>query len=239
MEQRKTLNHKRLTKQQVQDFIQSEGRLHQEYTEVFRETYLSGQVKQDLVYELPGDRFLLVFDPNGSSLAGKGDIYPRAYFERFVKWNRRIKDDYANNRGSSVEHWKFYSKYRSKLIDHIDSLILELADRLQIDIHVLDKSYQSLDIISECTERYGIDQATVAIYDNLVAYVGEVLRKKISGQWEVDRGAATGDYPYIDIGLKNVQCMPINIVWESLHGLEVVQFRKAVGNEVRQLGHKR
>ena len=49
MGQRKTLNEKRLTKKQVQDLIKSEGRLHNEYTKVFKETYVTGYLKQDLV----------------------------------------------------------------------------------------------------------------------------------------------------------------------------------------------
>jgi len=236
MGQRKSLNEKRLTRKQVQDLIKSEGRLHDEYTKVFKETYVTGNVKQDLVYELPNDRFLFVFDPNNTSLGGKGDIYPKDYFARFVKWNIRVKDDNANNRGNSVDHWRFYSKYQSKLIDHIDKLILELADRLQIDIKLLDKSYKSLDIISERTELYDIDKAITDIYDNLVAYIGEVIRKKVNGQWKINTDFE--DFPCIDIGLNNVRCMPINIVWDNLHGLDTVDFKKTIGNEARQVGFK-
>ncbi len=236
MGQRKTLNEKRLTKKQVQDLLKSEGRLHNEYTEVFKETYVTGHIKQDYVYELPNDRFLFVFDPNDTSLGSKGDIYPKDYFVKFVKWNKRVKEDYANNRGSSVDHWKYYSKYQSKLIDHIDQLVSELSDRLKIDIKQLDKSYKSLDIVSKQTELFDIDKAITDIYDNLVAYVGEVIRKKVNGKWKINVDFAGGDYPYIDIGLKNVQYMPINIVWDNFHGLQEVDLRKAVGNEARQVG---
>lgn len=238
MGQRKTLNEKRLTKKQVQDLINSEGQLHEEYTKVFEETYGTGYVKQDLVYELPNDRFLFVFDPSGTSLGGKGDIYLKDYFERFVKWNKRIKADYANNRGNSVGHWRFYSKYQDKLIAHIDQLVSELAVKLQIDVKQLDNSYKSLDIVSKQTELYDIDKAMNDLYDNLVAYVGEVIRKKVSGQWKINVEFYGGKYPYIDIGLNNVQYMPINIVWDNLHGLDSVDFRKAVGNEARRAGFK-
>lgn len=236
MGQRKTLNEKRLTKKQVQDLINSDGQLHEEYTKVFEETYATGYVKQDLVYELPNDRFLFVFDPKDSSLGGKGDIYPKDYFVRFVKWNKRVKDDYANNRGSSVGHWRYYSKYQDKLINHIDQLVSELANKLQIEAKQLDKSYKSLDIVSKQTELYVIDNAMSDLYDNLVAYVGEVIRKKLNGVWKINVNFSGEDYPYIDIGLKNIQYMPINIVWDNLHGLQEVDLRKAVGNEVRQVG---
>src|SRR5215203_1255765 len=157
MGQRKTLNQKRLTKKDVQEIIKSEGQLHKEFSEVFKETYATGYVKQDLVYELPNDRFLFVFDPNDTSLGGKGDIYPKDYFVRFVKWNKRVKEDYSNNRASSVDHWRYYSKCKSNVIDNVDKLISELAEKLQMDSKLLDNSYKSLDIVSGRTEIYGID----------------------------------------------------------------------------------
>jgi hypothetical protein len=238
MGQRKSLNEKRLTKKQVQDLIKSEGQLHDEYTKVFRETYVTGYIKQDLVYELPNDRFLFVFDPTDTSLGGKGDIYSKDYFVRFVKWNKRVKDDYANNRGSSVDHWRFYSKNQSKLIDKIDKLILELASKLQIDFKLLDKSYKSLDIVSQQTEQSNLDNVMNELYDNLVAYVGEVVKENVKGHWKINEDFAGGKYPYIDIGLKNIQYMPINIVWDNLKGLDKVDLRKSAGDEARQVGSK-
>jgi hypothetical protein len=83
MGQRKCLNEKRLTKKQVQELVEKEGQLHNEYTAFFQETYASGHVKRDLVYELPDDRFLYVFDQQDISTPGKGDIYAKAYF---LKW---------------------------------------------------------------------------------------------------------------------------------------------------------
>jgi hypothetical protein len=236
MGKRTSLNEKRLTKKQVQDLIKCEGRLHEEYTKLFKETYTTGYVKQDLVYELSNDRFLFVFDPNGILLAGKGDIYPKDYFERFVKWQIRINNDNANNRGNSISHWMYYSKYKDKLIDHIDQLVDELSEKLQIDPKQLDKSYKSLDIVSKQTELYNIDKAITDLYDNLVVYIGEVIRNKVKGTWKITMDYADGNFPYIDVGLKDIQYMPINIVWENLQGLHDVDFRESLGNEARQVG---
>lgn len=238
MGQPKSLNEKRLTKKQVQQIIATEGRLHEEYTACFKEIYASGYTVQHLVYELPNDRFLFVFDPKESSIGGKGDIFTKDYLIRSIKWQQRVKDDYANNRGSSVDHWRFYSKHKNDLINQVDTLIEELAKILNIDKKKLDKSYKSLDIVSECTEQYGIDKAIIDIYDNLVAYIGEVLRLQVKGGWKINADFAGGSYPYIDVGLKRIQYMPINVVWDSLHGLEIVDFRKASGNEARQVGVK-
>ena len=133
MGQPKSLNEKRLTKKQVQQIIATEGRLHEEYTACFKEIYASGYTVQHLVYELPNDRFLFVFDPKESSIGGKGDIFTKDYIIRSIKWQQRVKDDYANNRGSSVDHWRFYSKHKNDLINQVDTLIEELAKILNID----------------------------------------------------------------------------------------------------------
>ncbi|WP_426671372.1 hypothetical protein ACPPVU_09055 [Mucilaginibacter sp. McL0603] len=234
----KSLNEKRLTKKQVQQIITSEGRLHEEYTECFKDIYASGYIQQDLVYELSNDRFLFVFDPQEKSIGGKGDIFTKDYLIRRIKWRQRVKDDYANNRGSSVSHWRFYSKHKNDFIKQVDVLITELAKILNIDIKNLNKTYKSLDIVSESIEQYGIDNAIINIYDNLVAYIGEVVRTQVDGNWEINSNSSGGPYPYIDIGLKRIQYMPINIVWDCLHGLEIVDFRKAAGNEARQVGAK-
>src|SRR5688572_6706681 len=132
MRQRRTFNQKRLTKKEVRHLIDTEGKLHDEYTSFFEEKYVTGFVKRDKVYELSGDRFLYVFDENDSMLPGKGDIYPKDYFLRFIKWNQRVRDDYKNNRASSVDHWRFYSKCGAKILDHIDELMLELSTTLNL-----------------------------------------------------------------------------------------------------------
>lgn len=235
---RKTINKKRLLKNEVKEIIKGKGKLHEEYTKFFEETYASGYVKRDLVYELNDGNFLYVFDENESYTGGKGDIYPREYFFRFVRWNKRVKEDYANNRGSSVGHWKYYSKLKTELINNIDDLIEGLGKELEISLNKLDRSYKSLDLISEKTEAYGIDRAMENIYDNLVCYVGEVLIKRVVGEWRINQDFSGGEYPYVDVGLKNVQYMPINIVWNELHGLEKMNLRKETGNEAKKVGFK-
>jgi len=77
MGQRRTVNQKRLTRKEVQHLIDTEGKLHQEYTDFFEEKYVTGFIKRDKIYELSGDRLLYVFDENDSSIPGKGDIYLR------------------------------------------------------------------------------------------------------------------------------------------------------------------
>jgi hypothetical protein len=236
MGQRKTINKKRLTRNEVQQIIETEGKFHEEYTKFFEEKYVTGHVKQDKVYELPGDRFLYVFDEDGLSIPGKGDIYSKDYFLRFIKWNQRVRDNYKHNRGSSVTHWRFYSKYKTEILAHTDELITELSDKLKIDKSKLDKGYKSLDIVSKACESYGLDNSIENLYDNLVIYTGEVIKERVNGHWEINKTHAGGEYPYISVGIPNVQYMAANAVWSAMSGLEDINFRKEAAGEVRRNG---
>ena len=233
MGQRKCLNEKRLTKKQVQELVEKEGQLHDEYTAFFQETYASGYVKRDLVYELPDDRFLYVFDQLDISTPGKGDIYAKAYFLKWMQWVQRVRDDYANNRGSSVAHWRFYSHCQNTLIERLPELEGELARVLQIDKQLLDKSYASLDLVSTACEALGLDTVFKQLYDHIVAYVGEVIRQRVNGWWELNTTHSGDNYPFISIGLERVQYMPINVAWMAMHGMDPIDFRKEAANEVR------
>ena len=70
MAQKRTLNQRRLTKRQVQELISSGARPRPDLAAALASTSL-----QQLVYELAGDRYLVVFGDGAPVLAGKGDIY--------------------------------------------------------------------------------------------------------------------------------------------------------------------
>jgi hypothetical protein len=96
----------------------------------------------------------------------------------------------------------------------------------------LDLSYQSLDVVSAYLEGIGIERAQREIYDHLVAYVGEVLKLRIQGHWEVnDRDWQP--YPYL-VGAMYDPVMPINVVWEQLTSPDLGNLRAAAANEVRR-----
>ncbi|MCU0544791.1 MAG: hypothetical protein MUE44_21910 [Oscillatoriaceae cyanobacterium Prado104] len=96
----------------------------------------------------------------------------------------------------------------------------------------LDFSYESLDVVSSQAESYGSDKVQAYLYDNLVAYIGEVIRRKVKGNWDVRQ-----DYPgcaYPIISAKNNVVMPINVVWRVLYELEPMDLRKETTNEIRR-----
>ncbi len=233
MGHKNSLNHKRLTKKQVQDLIESGAKLHEEFTKIFEQTYSTEYKDQPLVYELPNDRFLFVFDPKGYSIPGKGDIYAKEHFLKWLQSIQRTREDIANNRANSVSHWEYYSKYKIEIVNHIDELINELAQQLHIPHQQLDLSYISLNVVSKKSEDYGIDNIQTYLYDNLVAYVGEVLRHKKNGQWTINSYFGGEKYPYISAGINGIM-MPINIVWQELYSLKSIDLRKETANEIRR-----
>ncbi|MCG6134498.1 MAG: hypothetical protein MET45_07510 [Nostoc sp. LLA-1] len=232
MGKKKSLNAKRLTKNQVQELVESEGKLHKEFTECFEETYSNGCKNQPLVYELSNDRFLFIFDPKESLIPGKGDIYSKEYFLRMIQWTQKVREDYANGRGNSVAHWLYYSKYKVQLVNNIDKLNDDLKMCLDIANDQLDFSYKSLDILSSKAEDYELEKIQAELYDNLVAYVGEVMRRRVKGNWVVREDYPGCEYPFI--GVNQGMLMPINVVWQELSGLESMNLRKEAANEVRR-----
>ncbi|MEO8889982.1 MAG: hypothetical protein ABI417_00355 [Coleofasciculaceae cyanobacterium] len=233
MGKKQCLNQKRLTKKQVKEIIETEGKLHQEFTFFFERTYSTGHKDQPLVYELPNDRFLYIFDPNGLLLAGKGDIYAKDYFLRWMRWVQKVRDNSANGRNSSVAHWRYYSKHKSELIHKIDQLIEELAEKLEIIPSKLDFSYLSLDVVSSQADNYGLERVQSELYDNLVAYVGEILRRRVDGKWDIDDSVKDQTYPCISKN-NNAVLMPINVVWEEIDGLQPMNLRTRTTNEIRR-----
>ena len=234
MARKKTLNDRRLTRRQVGDLISSGARPRPDLAAAFEETFPTGHKVQPLVYELEDERYLFVFDETDARLGGKGDIYPADTFLRFARWTARVREDYEHGRASSVEHWAYYSTLKDRLPSNIDALIEQLRSTMLRTPDDLDLSYASLDVVSEYVEGIGIERAQQELYDQLVAYVGEVLRLRIQGRWEINGESGWQQpYPYL-VAAKHDPTMPINVVWEQLSGLEPVNLRAAAANEVRR-----
>lgn len=236
MANKNTLNKSRLNKKQVQELLQNEGIIHDEYSKIFEETYASGFVKQDLVYELSNDRYLYVFDPAGMIIPGKGDIYAGAYFRKWVEFIRWALESGTYSRGSSADHWLYHSKHKAGIIEHIDTLISELATVLSIENDRLDKSYASLDILSNRIAQFGRSNTFSTLYDNLVAYIGEVIRVHINGVWKVTQlPNSNSACPSIYLNGLGIHYSVINAVWAALHSIEI-NLRAETTKIVRQNG---
>ena len=226
MVRRRTLNERRLTRRQAEGLIASGARLRHDMTAALQDA-----LPQSRVHELPGDRFLLVFGEL-SGLRGKGDVYAAEAFHRFLRWCAKVEEDIRHARQGSTTHWAHYSPLKDRLISNIDTLVAELRLRMSQTADVLDFSYKSLDVVSEYVEGIGVERATLELYDHLIAYVGEVLRSRIGGRWDIGRDDRH-PYPYL-VGAKYDPVMPINVVWHELSGYAPANFRATAANEVRR-----
>jgi hypothetical protein len=226
MARKKTLNERRLTKRQVETLIASGARARPDLTTALEDTLLPSRV-----YELDGDRYLLVFG-EFPGLEGKGDIYVADDFHRFVRWSAKVNEDARHGRHSSLSHWAYYSQLKDRLISNIDTLIAQLRSAMSRTPDELDFSYKSLDLVSEYVEGIGIERAQHELYDHLVAYTGEVLRSRIQGRWDI-RGDDRQPCPYL-VGARHDAVMPINVVWHVLSGYDPVNLRIEAANEVRR-----
>jgi hypothetical protein len=227
MARRATLNQRRLTKRQVKELISSGARPRPDLSVALEPTSL-----QPRVYELEGERYLLVFGETFAGLAGKGDIYRADVFHRFVRWVAKVEEDAKHGRQSAVVHWACYSAHKHRLMENIDALIGQLRSTMSKTKDDLDFSYQSLDAVSAYVEGIGIEPAEREIDDHLVAYVGEVLRLRIQGHWAVNNRDRQ-PHPYL-MGAMHDPVMPINVVAGEFSGLAPVNLRAAAANEVRR-----
>src|SRR6516164_10430554 len=114
MARKRTLNERRLTNRQVQELIASGAQPRPDLA-----APLESVLMQPLVYELAGDRYLMVFGEL-SGLAGKGDIYSGDDFRRFMRWCAKVDEAARHGRQSSVSHWAYYSPLKDRLISNID-----------------------------------------------------------------------------------------------------------------------
>jgi hypothetical protein len=227
MAQKRTLNQLRLTKRQVKELISSGARPRPDLSMALEPTSL-----QQSVYEIEGERYLLVFGKTACGLAGKGDIYPADIFHRFVRWVAKVEEDARHGRQSAVGHWACYSPLGYRLTENIDTLVAGLRSTMSKTAEELDFSYQSLDVVSAYVASTGVERAQQEIYDHLVAYVGEVIRLRIQGHWEVNNRDRQ-PYPYL-VGAKHDPVMPINVVRQELSSYAPVDLRTAAANEVRR-----
>ena len=229
MGSRKTINERRLTRAEVNALI-DRATLHEQYTAAIR----SGRDEGNLVYELPDDRFLLVFDPDGVSIPGKGDIWPGDAMRRLVDMHAQVEIDAAAGRFGSTDDWYHYSHLKERLVDHVGGLVAELAARVDAR---LDGSYGTLDRVSAAVESMGHDRAKAELYDHLVAYVGEVMRRRVDCVWAID-SASEPPYPMLLANGRHV-LMPINVVHGEWHALRPVNLRKAAADEIRRTAFER
>lgn len=230
MQKSKYLNRRRLTVAQVKALATVEGLFRADYTKLFEKIDREGTVTGDSIYELPEGRFLYVYGP-AHLWSGQGDIYAQDTFLQVLTHKRAYPDGQLD----SVSQWRAQSRYQADLIVHVPELAAALTPYLQLSGKQLDYSYRSLDLLSARCEAVGLQTCVLNLYDQLVAYVGAVLQRRVKGHWALNCTWSGGNYPFISIGHdEHIQYMVLNVVWQALSGFERIDFRSCVITEVRR-----
>jgi len=228
------VNKRRLTKKLVKEEISNDSKFREDLSELFsKATSFGNHIEKPKVYELKSGNFLYVFDENDISIAGKGDIYAPEIFQRIIKKYKRHLADRDKPIGSSVTMWRYFSKIGNEVINKVEDLKSELANELNVEEQNLDFSYKSLDIINDKLVSLEIEEIREKYYDHLLAYTGEVIRRRLGGKWQLNEKFAGDNYPYIDIGIERCQLMPLNVLVEEFTKIMELDLRKATANEIR------
>ena len=227
------VNKRRLTKKLVKEEISKGSKFREDLSELFSKATSFGNVERPKVYELKSGNYLYVFDEDDISIAGKGDIYTPEIFQRIIKKYKRHLVDRDKPIGSSVTMWRYFSKIGNEVINKVEYLKSELANELNVNEQNLDFSYKSLDIVNDKLVTLEIEEIRQKYYDHLLAYTGEVIRRRLGGAWQLNEKFAGDNYPYIDIGIERCQLMPLNVLAEEFTKIMELDLRKATANEIR------
>jgi hypothetical protein len=165
--------------------------------------YFMGQA-----YQLADGRFFIVCDPIGS-------LFPsRAAFEKLMA---QIE---AEGREQSPQRlWQEMFPQGKEFVAKVPELIDQLAEILGLSRGDLDYGAESLDKVDErVRQRYQRkDRLKGGIFAPLVAYLGEVIRRTVGGEWRMDLDRAVGWVPKVVVRGDWREYCPPHDVYEELY----------------------
>lgn len=90
---------------------------------------------------------------------------------------------------------------QERFIQEIPYLISKLAKEFEVDPSELDKTLESLSIVDKAIESKNrqnyIDNSNKRILGSLIAYIGEVIKTAINGEWLIDQNNGSDWEPVI------------------------------------------
>jgi hypothetical protein len=178
----------RLSKRQVRAYIQDNG----------------CSVDPSLNSETP-DNLLFVFHEiyqcvDGKILAvsksGTGNLY-----NSVNDWQAELEELIDLGKREPVHILYNQLPNQERFIEEIPSLISNLAREFEIDLSELDRTQESLLILDQAiagrNRQSYIDSSSKKILGSLIAYIGEVVRTAIDGEWQIRQNSGSGWEPVI------------------------------------------
>src|SRR5476649_1206725 len=127
------------------------------------------------VYELPDGRVLLVY--GSDRLAFVDDSY-RDLARWFAENNHRS--------GQVVDEFRDLFPQGKSFVDCVDAMIADLPSLLQLSTQRIDFSDDELAVVDRKLRKLsGAEFEAPKLYAAVVAYVGEFVRRRVDGTWEM------------------------------------------------------
>ncbi|MCF8245246.1 MAG: hypothetical protein K9J37_12805 [Saprospiraceae bacterium] len=223
----KRLNKRRLTKKETREITQRESTFDPIKSSVFNWV----DFQKNEVYYLPDGNILYVHGDFG--YPDKSDIYSKEVFEQWYLSMKTKRRYHELGLGSSLHWFLYYSKFKQNLIEHIEEAQEQLGVVLNVPKIELDYSLNSLDIITNKALDVGVEDKEDILLDGIIAYVGEVIRKKIDGKWKPwEQGDLPSIFKEISWYFRDNWIFPINIAFEAFCDPANFPLRKLVRNSL-------
>jgi len=105
----------------------------------------------------------------------------------------------------------------NEFLNHIPQLVESLPRLLQVDPSALNGTERSMDLIDSLIDERGSDDFLAAdVFQSLVAYVGEVIRRQIDGKWDVQLGADRRTWEPDIVDRRGNRCSLVRVYEEIL-----------------------
>ncbi len=116
---------------------------------------------------------------------------------------------------------------QERFIEEIPFLISNLAKEFEIDSSELDKTLESLLVLDQAiasnNRQSYIDNNNTRILGSLIAYIGEVVRAAINGEWQIKQNSGSGWEPVITAPNGKISSFCI-MVFDELYEAEESSF---------------
>jgi hypothetical protein len=168
---------KRLNQKQVHTYLQN--------NKCFLDPFLTDQIPYELL-----SLFNKVYLCNNGEVLVVGDFRESKLYSSIDDWRAELEELTELSRREPVHILHGQLPKRERFLTEISSLIDNLAKELQLDLAVLDRTLESLLIIDKAIngksqrQQY-INSKGEKILGFLIAYIGEVVRVAIDGEWSI------------------------------------------------------
>jgi hypothetical protein len=156
-------------------------------------------------------RRYILDDGSALVLAPNGTGHHWDSYDDLMKWVGMLEARAAEGRSALGDVLPLGNDF----LNHIPRLVESLPRLLRLERSALDGTEGSLDLIDSLIDGRGPDDfLTADTFQSLVAYVGEVIRGQIDGQWDVRLGADGRTWEPDIVDRQGLKCSLVRIYKE-------------------------